>query len=172
MNGLGELFRCIPKMPQLLSGSPCRSSVPDRLDVKSEDLTLPDALNVSDRHLRLLRCFRTFGSDENGAFEQPAEILFAGVLVLAVGELEIGGGFITHFESFEVNDAHKFIAALPDLALLEFHGMIGSTLAFVQGIVHAATASSTFIIFIPVWIQTITKSSGDGNRLVLSRRPY
>src|SRR5579863_372493 len=124
------------------------NTLPGKLEVKPEDLTLPDALNVSDRHLRLLRCFRTFGSDEDGAFEQPAEILFAGVLVLAVGELEIGGGFVTHLKPLEVNDAHKFVAALPDLALLEFHGMIGSTLTFVQYIVQRATAALTFIIFI------------------------
>ena len=59
--------------------------------------------------------------EQVGAFEQTAEIFFAGVLMLAVSELEIGGGFVADFEPFEVDDADEFLAALPDLALLKFH---------------------------------------------------
>jgi hypothetical protein len=66
--------------------------------------------------------FRGQGGDEGGAFEQAAEIFLAGVLVRAVGELEGGGGFVADFEPCEVDDAHEFSAALPDLALLKFHG--------------------------------------------------
>jgi hypothetical protein len=57
---------------------------------------------------------------ERRAFEQAAEILFARVLMFAVGELEIGGGFITDFKPFEMNNADVDAAAFPDLALLKF----------------------------------------------------
>src|SRR5580704_17636843 len=40
----------------------------------------------------------------------------------AVGEMEGGGRLVADFQPFEVDDAHKIIAALPDLALLKFHG--------------------------------------------------
>ena len=63
-----------------------------------------------------------FLREQGGAFEQAAEIFFAGVLMLAVGELEVRGGFVADFEPFEVDDADEFLAALPDLALLKFHG--------------------------------------------------
>ena len=60
--------------------------------------------------------------DERRAFEQAAEILFARLLMFAVGELEIRRGFVTDFEPFELNNADLFAAAFPDLALLKFHG--------------------------------------------------
>jgi hypothetical protein len=47
------------------------------------------------------------------------------VLVRAVSELKGGRGFVADFQPFQVDDAHKFIAALPDLALLKFHGREG-----------------------------------------------
>lgn len=42
----------------------------------------------------------------------------------AAAELEVCGGLVADFKPFEVDDADKFIAALPDLALLKFHGVI------------------------------------------------
>ena len=45
-------------------------------------------------------------------------------MVFAVGELEAGGRFVAHGKAFELDDADKFRAALPDLALLQFHGGI------------------------------------------------
>jgi hypothetical protein len=65
--------------------------------------------------------FRRGRGDEGGAFEQAAEIFFAGVLVAAAGELGIGGGLVTDLETFEVNDADVFRAAFPNLALSQFH---------------------------------------------------
>ena len=41
--------------------------------------------------------------------------------MLAVLEREICGGFVADLKPLKVNDAHKFIAALPYLALLKFH---------------------------------------------------
>jgi hypothetical protein len=43
--------------------------------------------------------------------------------MLAVGELGIGGGFVTDFKAFEMHDPDEFLAATPDLALLQFHGV-------------------------------------------------
>jgi hypothetical protein len=60
--------------------------------------------------------------DEGRALEEAAEIFFTGVLVAAAGELGVGGGLVTDLETFEVNDADVFFAALPDLALSQFHG--------------------------------------------------
>jgi hypothetical protein len=43
------------------------------------------------------------------------------VLVFAIGELEIDGGFVADFQALQFGDAHVLLAALPDLALLKFH---------------------------------------------------
>src|ERR1035438_10269707 len=59
---------------------------------------------------------------QGGPFQQPAEILFAGVLMRAVGEPKIGGGLVTDLEPLEVDDADVLFATFPDLALLQFHG--------------------------------------------------
>lgn len=42
----------------------------------------------------------------------------------AVGELEGAGGLVADFQPLQVDNAHEFIAALPDLALLKFHGIM------------------------------------------------
>jgi hypothetical protein len=60
--------------------------------------------------------------DERRAFEQAAEIFFAGVPIPAVSELGIGRGLVTYCEPFELDDADIFTAAFPDLALTQFHG--------------------------------------------------
>jgi hypothetical protein len=80
----------------------------------------------TSRNVRALRAgvgkIFTGGSKQGRAFEQAAEIFFARVLMLAVGEPEIRRGFIADFEPFEVNNADVGVAAFPDLALLKFHG--------------------------------------------------
>ncbi len=73
------------------------------------------------RALRRRRRGVRFCREQGGSLEQPAKIFFAGVLVLAVGEPKIGGGFVTDFESFELHDADVFPAAFPNLALLKLH---------------------------------------------------
>ena len=55
------------------------------------------------------------------AFEQTAEIFFAGDNFRAFLVAEIGHGFIFHFESFESDDTDVFLVLFPDLALAEFH---------------------------------------------------
>jgi hypothetical protein len=62
------------------------------------------------------------GGQQRGVFEETAKILFAGVLVGAVGELQVVGRFVADFKPFKVDDADKFRAAFPNLALLQFHG--------------------------------------------------
>jgi len=52
--------------------------------------------------------------------------------MFAVGELEIGRGFVADFEPFKLNDADVFVAAFPDLALLKFHGRESSSLLIFQ----------------------------------------
>jgi len=56
------------------------------------------------------------------AFEQAAEIFFAGDVFCPFFAGEAGHGFIFHFEPFEANDADVFPALFPDLALAQFHG--------------------------------------------------
>jgi hypothetical protein len=68
--------------------------------------------------------------DEHCAFEQAAEILFAGVLMFAVGELAIRGGFVTDGEAFDVNNANVDVAAFPNLALLKFQAQAQSARIF------------------------------------------
>jgi hypothetical protein len=87
---------------------------------------LPPVNETGDFLLRFRRQrFDRLGRDQRRAFEQAAEIFFAGVLVRAAGELEIGGGLVTDSEAFEFNDADELRAALPDLSLLKFerHGI-------------------------------------------------
>ena len=59
--------------------------------------------------------------EQRGAFEHPAEVLFAGMLMLPGTALEALEGFIADFQSFQMHDADKFLAAFPSLPLLEFH---------------------------------------------------
>ena len=55
------------------------------------------------------------------AFEQAAEVLFAGDDFCAFLAGEAGRGFVFHFEPFEADDADVFPALFPDLALTQFH---------------------------------------------------
>jgi hypothetical protein len=56
------------------------------------------------------------------AFEQAAEIFFAGDDFRAGLAGETGHGFVFHFEPFQPHDADVFPALFPDLALAKFHG--------------------------------------------------
>jgi hypothetical protein len=70
-----------------------------------------------------LRFGRREWGDQGGAFEQAAKVFFARVQMLALGELEIRGGFVAYFEPLELYDPNEFLTAAPDLALLQFHGV-------------------------------------------------
>jgi hypothetical protein len=59
--------------------------------------------------------------EQRRAFEHPAEILFAGVAVLAGVTLEALESFVADFQPLQLHDAHKLLAAFPSLALLKFH---------------------------------------------------
>jgi hypothetical protein len=69
-----------------------------------------------------LKRFRRERGDERCALEQAAEIFFTGVPVFAGLGFKSRLGFVTDFQTFEVNDADIFLAAFPDLALSQFHG--------------------------------------------------
>ena len=56
------------------------------------------------------------------AFEQAAEILFAGDDLCASLAGEAGHGFVFHLKPFEADDADVFRALFPDLALAKVHG--------------------------------------------------
>jgi hypothetical protein len=56
------------------------------------------------------------------AFEQAAEILFAGDDFCAFPAGEASHGFVFYFKPFEPDDADVFRALFPNLALAEFHG--------------------------------------------------
>ena len=59
--------------------------------------------------------------EQGGALEHPAEILFAGGAVLAVGALEALEGLVADFQPFQLHDADEIFAAFPRLALFQFH---------------------------------------------------
>ena len=59
--------------------------------------------------------------EQNGAFEHPAEVLFAGVLMLAGAALQALERFVADFQPFQMHDADIFVAAFPNLVLLKFH---------------------------------------------------
>lgn len=88
----------------------------------SEILFLIAKTSRHQNRFRNLRRLGGFGEDQGGAFEQAAEIFFAGVPVRAAGELEIGGGLVADFEALKLDDADIFRTAFPDLALPQFHG--------------------------------------------------
>jgi hypothetical protein len=68
-------------------------------------------------------CWRVrFGREQGGTLEEPAKILLAGVLVFAIGELKIRGGFVADFQAFEMDNTDVICATFPDLALLKLHG--------------------------------------------------
>ena len=69
-------------------------------------------------------CFNRFGRQQRAGFEQTAKIFFARAVVFAAAGLEISHHFVADFEALELDDADKFVAVFPDLALLKFerHG--------------------------------------------------
>ena len=62
------------------------------------------------------------GGQQLRAFEQTAEIFFAGDDLGASLAGEAGMGFVFHFEPFEADDADELSVFFPDLGLGEFHG--------------------------------------------------
>jgi len=62
------------------------------------------------------------GRQQLRAFEQAAEIFFAGDDFRAGLAGEAGMGFIFHFQPFEADDADELSVFFPDLGLGEFHG--------------------------------------------------
>src|ERR1019366_796370 len=62
-----------------------------------------------------------FRREQMRAFEQTAEIFFAGDLNRALLGREAGHGFIFHLQAFEPHNAEVLLALLPSLALAEFH---------------------------------------------------
>ena len=58
------------------------------------------------------------------AFEQAAEIFFAGDVLRAFLVAKVGQGFVFHLEPFEAHDADVFLFLFPDLALAQFHFVI------------------------------------------------
>ena len=55
------------------------------------------------------------------AFEQAAEIFFAGLVQRALFVAEVGHGFIFHREPLQLHDAEILLARFPDLSLTQFH---------------------------------------------------
>ena len=62
-----------------------------------------------------------FVSQQRGAFEHAAEVLFAGVLMLAGAALQAFERFVANCQPFQIHDADIFFAAFPNLVLLKFH---------------------------------------------------
>ena len=62
------------------------------------------------------------GRQQLRAFEQAAEIFFAGDDFRVGLAGEAGMGFIFHFQPFEADDADELSVFFPDLGLGEFHG--------------------------------------------------
>ena len=63
------------------------------------------------------------GRQQLRAFEQAAEIFFAGDDFRAGLAGEAGVGFVFHFQPFEPDDADELAVFFPDLGLGEFHGI-------------------------------------------------
>ena len=61
------------------------------------------------------------GRQQLRAFEQTAEIFFAGDGARAGLAGEAGMGFVFHFQPFEADDADELSVFFPDLGLGEFH---------------------------------------------------
>ena len=62
------------------------------------------------------------GGQELRAFEQAAEIFFAGDHFGAGFAGEAGMGFVFHFQTFEADDADELSVFFPDLGLGKSHG--------------------------------------------------
>ena len=56
-----------------------------------------------------------------GGLDQAAKILFADVMAGAVAGGETHDGLVFHFQPLQVQDAKVFLAAFPDLILLQFY---------------------------------------------------
>jgi len=74
------------------------------------------------------------------AFEQAAEIFFAGDVLCAFFVSEVGHGFVFHFEPLQFHDADVFLALFPDLTLAQFHG---ATIRIRQAVEQANDATRT-----------------------------
>jgi hypothetical protein len=77
-----------------------------------------------------------FLGQQRAVFQQPAEILLTGMLMPAFAGLEIFQHFIIYLQPFQMDEADKFIAAFPDLALSKFqrHKILSlSLLIFASG---------------------------------------
>ena len=72
-------------------------------------LVIPRLLNFLERH-------------QVGGFQEAAKILLADVVAGSGAGGEALDGLVFHFQSFQVQDAEVFVAAFPDLILLQLHG--------------------------------------------------
>ena len=89
-------------------------SVNDVHRVKGSLATRIESLALLLNQVRVAR-------QQRRTLEHPAEILLARRAVFAIRALEALEGFIAHFQPFQLHDAHEIFAALPRLALLQFH---------------------------------------------------
>jgi len=63
-----------------------------------------------------------FERHQVGGFQEAAKILLADVVAGAFAGGEALDGLVFHFQALQVQDAKIFIAAFPDLILLQLHG--------------------------------------------------
>ena len=101
---------------------------------------LGDGVNVSFIGSRRLLS----AGQEVRAFEQAAEIFFAGDDFRAGLAGQAGVGFVFHFEPFEPDDADKLSVFFPDLGLGEFHGVMVKWASAGVGEVAAEVCLSCF----------------------------
>ena len=85
-------------------------------------MQFPESLGRGGRALVLARGRNLFdGRQQVRAFEQAAEIFFAGDLRCAFLRRQADHGFIFHLEAFEAHDPDIVLTLFPGLALAEFH---------------------------------------------------
>jgi hypothetical protein len=70
---------------------------------------IPGFLNFLERH-------------QVGGFQETAKILLADVMEGSFAGGEALDGLVFHLQAFQVQDAQVFVAAFPDLILLQLHG--------------------------------------------------
>jgi len=63
-----------------------------------------------------------FERHQVGGFQEAAEILLADVMEGPFAGGEALDGLVFHFQALQVQDAKIFLAAFPDLILLQLHG--------------------------------------------------
>jgi hypothetical protein len=63
-----------------------------------------------------------FERHQVGGFQETAKILLADVVAGSFAGGEALDGLVFHFQTFQVQDAKVFLAAFPDLILLQLHG--------------------------------------------------